>query len=111
MPSLRLPSASARSFGVPVCFERVCHQAVIGIDPQVPALAEINFIAGPLDPGSTKAVSLDRSGRELGPPHRGPRREASGLTVSNEQFADRPVDPGADDPRAERLRRGSIPSR
>ena len=84
---------------VPVGLERVRHQAVVGIDAEVPALGELGLIAGPLDLGPPEPVGLGRPGRELGlDAESGLERERTdGL---DEELADRAIDRVADDPGA-----------
>jgi len=103
-PLVRLLRVGERAeLRVPVGLEGVRDEAVVRIDPQVPALGELGLIAGPLDLHSAERIGLGGSGGELGLDleRRAERQRADRL---DEQVADRPVDRCADDPGTAGLR-------
>src|SRR5581483_4906379 len=87
---------------VPLGLQRGSDQAVVGVDPQVTALGQVGFVAGPLDLLAAEPVGFFGSGGELvldGQCH----LQSAGAHALHQQVADGPVEGAADDPLAGRF--------
>jgi hypothetical protein len=61
----RVSLGEGAQFVVPVGFEGIGHQAMLGIDPPIPSLREVRLVAGVLELLAAQAVHLLGPGAEL----------------------------------------------
>ena len=87
---------------VPVGFEGVGHEPVVGVDGQVAATGQLGAMAGPLDVAAPQSVGFVGACFELGLHGEGDLERERGDGVE-QQLADGGVDAGAGDGQAERV--------